>query len=56
MRNYNTGVLFIQLIHCNGESTPLIDAIKNNLNAYLNFSNPGDHVPDVECNNQTIEE
>ena len=56
MKHYNTGGFYIQLVHCNGEYKSLIDPIKDKLNADMNFANPGDHVPEAECNNQTIKE
>ena len=46
-----TGGFYIQLIHCDGEYKFLIDPIRDKLNAEMNFANPGDHVPEAECNN-----
>ena len=51
MRRYNTGGFYVQWIHCDGEYKSLIDPIKDKLNADMNFSIPGDHVPEAECNN-----
>ena len=34
----------------------LIDPIRDKLNSDMNFANPGDHVPEAECNSQTIKE
>ena len=56
MKHYNTGGFYIQLIHCDGEYKSLIDPIRDKLNAEMNFANPGDHVPEAECNNHTIKE
>ena len=47
---------YVQLIHCHGEYTPLIEPVQDKLNANMIFSNLGDHVPEAECNNQTIKE
>ena len=56
MKHYNTGGFYIQLIHCDGEYKSLIDCIRERLNAEMNFTNPGDDVPEAECNNHTIKQ
>jgi len=33
-----------------------MNPVKDKLNIEMNFSNPGDHVPEVEWNNRTIKE
>jgi hypothetical protein len=44
------------MIHCDGEFLAMMDKVKDDLGARMNFTNALDHVPEAERNNRTIKE
>ena len=56
VQHYNKGGFMVGLIHCDGEYKSIIAPVKDQLQAEMNFANPGDHVPEAERNNRTIKE
>ena len=58
LRHYNTNDIWVLVIHADNEFTPvmreLLESDKWDLD--MNFSNPGEHVPDIERGNRPLEE
>ena len=54
LRKYNHAGYTIRVIACDGEFRPIFDPIKDALNVHMNYTNPGDHEPHIERNNQYI--
>ena len=46
----------IRRIHCDGEYRSMMDKVKDDLDAEMNYANAQDHVPEAERNNRTIKE
>ena len=55
IQHYNKGGIQVVLIHCDGEYKSILNPIKDKLDMDMNFSNPGDHVPEAD-QNKTIKE
>ena len=53
---YNSAGFKITKINCNNEFKPVMDDVKDELETDMNPSNPGDHCPEAELNNRTIQE
>ena len=58
MRKYNRAGVELSVLHAYNEFRSLLgDLIQSDeWDVDVNFSNPGDHVPDIERGNQTLEE
>jgi hypothetical protein len=56
LRKYNHAGFVIKTIQCDREYKPMMDAVKDDLNIVMNYTNTADHVPEAERNNRTIKE
>ena len=56
LRVYNRVGIYINTIHANHEFKTLLNDLEDQWEITLNFSNPVEHVPDIERENQTLEE
>ena len=55
-RKYNSAGFMIRRIHCDGEYRSMMDKVKDDLDAEMNYANAQDHVTEAERNNRTIKE
>ena len=55
-RCYNSAGFKITMINCDNEFKPVMDDVKDELETDMNPYNPGDHCPEAERNNRTIQE
>jgi hypothetical protein len=53
---YNSAGFHIKTIHCDGKFRAMMDKVKDDLRACMDFTNALDHVPEAERNNRTIKE
>ena len=53
---YNSAGFTITIIHADYEFKPLIDKVKDKLDVTMNYTNPGDHVPEMKQNNRKVKE
>ncbi|MEL6660938.1 MAG: hypothetical protein AAFR36_31085, partial [Bacteroidota bacterium] len=56
IKQYEMAGFKVKFIHGDGEFHPMFNSIRGAFDAILNTANPGDHVPEAERNNRTIEE
>ena len=56
LRNYNKAGFRIKTIHCDGEFKEFVDPIRDELDIDINYTSMGEHIPEAERNNRTIEE
>ena len=56
LRRYNSAGLQITKLNCDNEFKSIMDDVKDELGTDFNPSNPGDHCPEAERNNRTIQE
>ena len=56
LRKYNASGIRISRMHANNEFRSVLNDLVDNWDADINFANPGDHVPDIERENRTIQE
>ena len=58
IRKYNRADVRISVIHADNEFRPLLESLiqSDDYNVDVNFSDPGEHVPDIERGNRTLEE
>jgi Reverse transcriptase (RNA-dependent DNA polymerase) len=56
LRVYNGAGFVIKQIYCDIEFQPMFDLVKDELDVKMNYANAGDHVPEAEHNNKTIQE
>ena len=47
-RQYNKGRFVIKAIYCNGEYRAMMNKASDDLDVVMNYTNAGDHVPEVE--------
>ena len=56
VRRYGNADFVVYLIKCDGEFKPLMNKVDEKLKVYINYSNPGEHVPAAEQNNGFVQE
>jgi hypothetical protein len=56
LRLYNGRGFYISRILCDGELQPLMEDVQDNMDITFNFAPAGEHVPEAERNNRTIQE
>ena len=56
LRVYNKVGIYVKTIHADHKFKPLFNDLEDKWEVTLNFSNPGEHVPDMERENRTLEE
>jgi hypothetical protein len=56
LRLYNGRGFYISRILCDGELQPLMKDVQDNMDITFNFSPAGEHIPEAEQNNRTIQE
>jgi hypothetical protein len=56
LRLYNEAGYTISQIHADNEFRPLFEAVADELDVTMNYTNAGDHVPEAERNNRVIQE
>ena len=51
LRVYHNDGYSVKTLHCDGKYKSMMDPVSDGMNVMMAYSNPGDHVPQVEQNN-----